>query len=343
MRAIREIFEKAALHLICNAIIKTGTRDPFALISPGLRQREEELQRAKRELETRVIESSRKLLLSEIKYRSLFGNIHAAVVVHGPDSRITMSNPMARKLLGLSEKQLLGKSAMDADWHFIREDGSVMPPEEYPANQVLLMGKLLRNAVIGIPRDSMKKDVWCLVNADPVLDEHGVFQQVVVTFVDITDLRQAEKEKRKLEDQLRHAQNQKSEALPEIAAHGGTETILVAEDDGPSRRITKDLLKTYGYSVLEATNGSEAVNTFIENTGRIDLLMLDVIMHGKNGKDALEEIKKICPDVKALFISGYEEDTVRRKMVLDSGVPLIRQPVKPAELLSKIREMLVCG
>jgi len=341
MSAIKEKFEKAAFNLICNAIIKTGIRDPFALISPGLRQREEELQRTKRELETRVIDSSRKLLLSEIKYRSLFGNIHTAVVVHGPDSRITMSNPMAGKLLGLSEKQLVGKSAMDADWHFIREDGSVMPPEEYPANRTLLTGKPLRDAVIGIHRGSMKADIWCLVNAAPVLDEHGVFQQVVVTFVDITGRRNAEEEKLKLEERLRHALNREYEELPEIAPGGGAETILIAENDAPSRRINKDLLEKCGYSVIEAANGSEAVNIFIENTGRIDLLMLDVIMQGKNGKDALEEIKKICPDVKALFFSGYEEDIIRRKMVLDSRVPLIRQPVKPAELLSKIRELLV--
>jgi two-component system, cell cycle sensor histidine kinase and response regulator CckA len=154
-----------------------------------LMQHEEGLQRTIGDLEKRAAESSRKLLLGEIKYQSLFGNIHTAVVVHGPDSRILMSNSMAHELLGLTEEQLVGKSAMDPDWHFFREDGSVLPPEEYPANRVLFTGKPLRDSVTGIHRGSMKEDVWCLVNADPVLDEHGVFAQVVVTFVDITEHR----------------------------------------------------------------------------------------------------------------------------------------------------------
>jgi len=132
-----------------------------------------------------------------------------------------------------------------------------------------------------------------------------------------------------------------TEELPEIAAHGGTETILVAEDDKPSRKITRELLERFGYTVIEAEDGFDAINKFIDNKDSIELALFDVVMPKKSGKEALDEIKKLRPDIKALFISGYPEETIRRKMIIDDEVPLIQKPVKPAELLSKIREMLV--
>jgi PAS domain S-box-containing protein len=131
-----------------------------------------------------------------------------------------------------------------------------------------------------------------------------------------------------------------TEELPIVAAQYGTETILIAEDDLPSRKITKHLLESCGYTIIEAHDGADVVSKFTENMGRIDLLLLDVIMPKKSGMDALDEIRKTHPDVKALFISGYIRDAVDHKMIIDGKLPLIQKPVKPAELLSKIREAL---
>jgi PAS domain S-box-containing protein len=140
---------------------------------------------------------------SEEKYRGLIQRIQAAVVVHGADTRILTSNPRAQQLLGLTEEQMMGKSAIDPDWHFFREDGTTIPQEEYPVNRVLTTGHPLRDAVVGVHRPTTKDDVWVLVSADPVVDEQGEMTQVIVTFVDITTRRKAQADLHRLNRQLR--------------------------------------------------------------------------------------------------------------------------------------------
>ncbi len=145
-------------------------------------------------------ERNQEILRSETKYRLLLQNIHAAVVVHGADTSILMSNPVAQELLGLTEDQLLGKMAFDPSWHFLREDGSVMSVEEYPANQVFAMCQSLRNFVMGVHRPDKNSNVWVLVNADPILDKQDKIAQVIVTFIDITERKRATEEIQDLYD-----------------------------------------------------------------------------------------------------------------------------------------------
>lgn len=128
---------------------------------------------------------------SEARFRKLVQKIQAAVVVHGADTGILISNSMAQKLLGLNEDQLLGKTAFDPEWHFLREDGSVMPPEEYPVNQVLASRCALQNFVAGIHSSGRKEDIWVLINAVPVFGEGGGIEQVIVNFTDITERKAA--------------------------------------------------------------------------------------------------------------------------------------------------------
>jgi PAS domain S-box-containing protein len=138
----------------------------------------------------------RNLKESEEKHRTLIQKIQAAVVVHKPDTQILACNPTAEALLGLTEDQLLGKSALDPAWHFFREDGTVMPFEEYPVNQVLAKRQALRNFILGVHRPNKDKenddDVWVLVNADPVIGKGGHVAQVIVTFIDITERKRVE-------------------------------------------------------------------------------------------------------------------------------------------------------
>ena len=133
--------------------------------------------------------SHRDLQESEEKYRTLIQKIQAAVIVHGADTQILTSNTMAQQLLGLTEDQLLAKTTIDPDWHFFRDDGTDAPFDEYPVNQVLTSHKPLRNLILGIHRP-LKKDVWVLVNADPVFNDADAISQVIVTFIDITEYRQ---------------------------------------------------------------------------------------------------------------------------------------------------------
>ncbi|MFH0997347.1 MAG: PocR ligand-binding domain-containing protein [Pseudomonadota bacterium] len=137
----------------------------------------------------------RNLKESEEKYRILIQKIQAAIVVHDSDTQILTCNPAAEELLGLKEDQLLGKTAFDPAWRFFREDGTVMPFEEYPVNQVLAKRQALRNFILGVHRPGKEKDdhVWALVNADPVIGEDDHITQVIVTFIDITERKRVER------------------------------------------------------------------------------------------------------------------------------------------------------
>jgi len=121
---------------------------------------------------------------------------------------------------------------------------------------------------------------------------------------------------------------------------GGTETILLAEDDAVIRELVKEVLMEFGYTVIEAVNGEDAVRKFTEHRGRIQLLLLDLIMPKMNGKDACDEIGKMGSDVPAIFISGYPPDVILKRGLLEEGRDLIRKPVSPQNLLRKISEVL---
>jgi PAS domain S-box-containing protein len=127
-------------------------------------------------------------------------------------------------------------------------------------------------------------------------------------------------------------------ALP--PPRGGTETLLVAEDDKEVRGLMKVVLDRFGYKVIEAVDGEEAITKFKENKDKIDLAILDVVMPKKDGKMAHEEIKNVRPEIKAIFLSGYRTDIIDKKGVLEEGVNFIQKPISPNELLRKVREVL---
>lgn len=126
--------------------------------------------------------------------------------------------------------------------------------------------------------------------------------------------------------------------LPKPAA--GTETVLVAEDNASVREMVSKILTDHGYKVIEAVDGEDAVNKFKENKDQIELLLLDVVMPGKDGKKAYDEITRMAPGIKALFLSGYTNDIVNRKIVQEKDLEFIHKPVSPITLLARIREIL---
>jgi signal transduction histidine kinase len=121
---------------------------------------------------------------------------------------------------------------------------------------------------------------------------------------------------------------------------GGTETILLAEDDEELRQLAKYILTEFGYTVIEAVDGEDAVSRFTEHRERIQLLLLDLIMPKKKGNDACDEIRKMGSDVPAIFISGYPRDVLQGKGFLEEGCELIMKPVNPQNLLRTIRAVL---
>ncbi len=120
----------------------------------------------------------------------------------------------------------------------------------------------------------------------------------------------------------------------------GTESILVAEDDLSLRDLISTILKTFGYQVIESVDGEDAVSKFNENKDSVKLVMLDMIMPKMNGKDALRQIRKVSPGIKALFLSGYPADVIQKENISELGAELIIKPVSPRNLLKKVRDIL---
>lgn len=120
----------------------------------------------------------------------------------------------------------------------------------------------------------------------------------------------------------------------------GSETVLVAEDDGSVRAIITQILAGSGYRVIEAYDGEDAEIKFNYHRDEIDLLIFDVIMPRKNGKQAYDSIKKIRPDLKCLFLSGYTADIISNSGISEQEGAFLQKPVPPHLLLTKVREVL---
>lgn len=121
---------------------------------------------------------------------------------------------------------------------------------------------------------------------------------------------------------------------------GGSECLLLAEDDDFVREITAEILTTCGYTVVEAKDGEDAIRKYAESRDSIDLLLLDVVMPVKNGKQVYDEIRKNNPSVRVLFMSGYTGDVVLDKGIQDTAIDYVSKPLSTPELLKKIREVL---
>ncbi|MBI5676006.1 MAG: PAS domain S-box protein [Nitrospirae bacterium] len=124
------------------------------------------------------------------------------------------------------------------------------------------------------------------------------------------------------------------------ALKGGNETILVAEDDASLRNLARIVLESYGYSVITSEDGEDAITKFMENRDKIQLVILDMIMPKKNGKEACEAIRKESPGIKILFASGYSMDNIKTSELTEAGFDFILKPVVPKDFLKKVREVL---
>ena len=135
-----------------------------------------------------------------------------------------------------------------------------------------------------------------------------------------------------------------SETLAEVDLNvdmpGGTETLLLAEDDDGVRDLAGRILKRAGYAVIEARDGQEAVDIFRQTPDTIDLLLLDVVMPRLGGREAFESVRQIRSDVATVFFSGYDKGSLHTDFVLDDGVKLIQKPCTPRALLETVRAVL---
>src|SRR3990172_11160674 len=99
------------------------------------------------------------------------------------------------------------------------------------------------------------------------------------------------------------------------------------------RKLKRIVLESFGYTVITAEDGEDAITKFMENRERVHLVMLDMIMPKKNGKEVSEMLRKASPAIKILFVSGYTMDIVKNKELTESGFDFILKPVRPQDLL----------
>jgi len=130
------------------------------------------------------------------------------------------------------------------------------------------------------------------------------------------------------------------EILRQSEIEGGNETILIGEDNNEVRGSTEHLLAMAGYTVITAVDGDDVLKKFKDNKDRVDLLLLDVVLPKKNGKEVFDAVCLLRPDVKVLFMSGYTANIILKKGVLNKGLNFIAKPLSPDLLLAKVREVL---
>jgi PAS domain S-box-containing protein len=122
-----------------------------------------------------------------------------------------------------------------------------------------------------------------------------------------------------------------------------TETILLVEDDGMLRKALTQMLQEFGHAVIEACDGEDAVAKFLEHKDEIQLVLMDVIMPRKSGRDAYHELRAIRPELKIIMMSGYAGDYLSGKLSLEENVNFIEKPVSAKSLFEKIRSVLSDG
>jgi two-component system, cell cycle sensor histidine kinase and response regulator CckA len=123
-------------------------------------------------------------------------------------------------------------------------------------------------------------------------------------------------------------------------AYGGSETILLVDDDLNVLEILKVLLKSLGYAVLGWTNGQEALDLYRENKDCIDLVILDMVMLGLSGSDIFERIKELSPSAKLIVMTGYDMNS-KIQQIIDKGCcGFIQKPFDVTQISRKIRDVL---
>ena len=126
---------------------------------------------------------------------------------------------------------------------------------------------------------------------------------------------------------------------PQVAT-GGSETVLLVEDEESVRELVRETLKSKGYLVMEAPDGIQGMKVAESFEGKIDILITDVAMPGMSGHELAKRVAASRPGIKILFLSGYTEDAIIHEGVLDPGTAFLQKPFTLQALARKVREVL---
>lgn len=143
------------------------------------------------------------------------------------------------------------------------------------------------------------------------------------------------------EDKAVSAMEQGRAVIEDFSHFSGSGTILLAEDNDIVREFMAKILRSAGYSVIEAVNGVDAMQKFQNHDSKIDLLLTDILMPKMNGNELHKVIRAIAPQIKTIFTTGYTPEEIATSLSVDSQTDIIYKPIQPLELLKKLRTVLV--
>lgn len=123
----------------------------------------------------------------------------------------------------------------------------------------------------------------------------------------------------------------------------GSETILLVEDDEMVRNLLSRVLRQYGYHILEAMDGRQAMEIAAQYEKKIHLMITDVVMPGMNGRELADALQAEKPETRVLYMSGYASSVIAHHGILDTGMSFIQKPISPKILARKIQEVLTAG
>ncbi len=157
---------------------------------------------------------------SEARYRGLITNLDSGVIVLETDTSICLNNPRAAEILGFREEELTGMLANDPQWKFITENSDIVPVEDSPVNLIIRLLKPVKNYILGFVRPVTKDIVWLMVNGIPVFDNKGELSEIIISFLDITERREAEEALKKSETNVRIITDSAQDAVIFMDAEG---------------------------------------------------------------------------------------------------------------------------
>jgi len=145
---------------------------------------------------------------------------------------------------------------------------------------------------------------------------------------------------------MQHTPSSSETISQSISMIGGTDlqrrrgTILLVEDEDFLLEVTSEILESAGYRVIKARNAEEATKLFRQFHSIVELLLTDVVLPGQNGRDLANQLRRISPQLRIVFISGYPENAVTRSGIREDGMSYLSKPFSSQSLTRKVKQAL---